>query len=118
MVRTYLVELRDLFRPGEMAGRIVGMDHDNASRARRDGLLQRMHVDMPAVIVKKRIADELYVIHVRQEIKQRIAGRGNQEFVAGIAQQAKNERVRLAGAGSEEQIIDEDLLAAFSVIVN
>ena len=66
-----------------------------------------MHIDVPAVIVKQRIAQELYVIHVSKEIKERITGRGNQEFVAGIAEQAKNERVSFTGAGSEEQIIDK-----------
>ena len=93
------------------------MDHDNASRARRDGLLERMHVNVPAVIVKQRIADELYVIHVGQKIKERITGRGDQEFVAGIAEQAKNERVSFTGAGGEEQIVDGNMLAAFGVIV-
>src|SRR5690348_14673004 len=93
------------------------MDDNNAACKRRNCLLQRMRVDVPAVIVKQRIADELYVIHVRQEIKKRIAGRGDQEFVAKIAEQAKNERVILAGAGGEEQIVDGNVLAVPGVIV-
>src|SRR5690349_5916596 len=100
-----------------MASGVIGMDHDYATCARRDGLLQRMHVVVPPVIVKERIADEFYVIHVREEIKERITGRGNQEFVAGIAEQAKNERVSFTGAGGEEQIVEGNMLAAFSVIV-
>src|SRR6476646_4645500 len=72
---------------------------------------------MPAVIVKKRITRELYVIHVSQEIKQRITGSRNQKFVAWIAQQTEDERVSFAGARSENQIIDRNAFAVFSVVI-
>jgi len=62
------------------------MDDNHAPGLRCDGLLESMHIDVPAVVVKEWIADELYVIHVRQEIKERVTRRRNQEFVAGIAQ--------------------------------
>ena len=93
-----------------MAGGIIGVDDDHAACAWRDSLLERMHVNVPAVIVKQRIARELYVIHISQEVEEWIAGSGDQEFVAGIAEQAKNERVSFTGAGGEEQIVYGDML--------
>src|SRR5262249_41840 len=59
-------------------------------------------VELPAVIVEQRVADEFYVLQLGEKIEERIAGRGNENFVAGIAEQAEDEGVGFAGAGGEE----------------
>ncbi len=76
-----------------------------------------MHIDVPAVVVKKRIANQLHIIHVSEKIKERIARRGNQKFVAGIAEQAEDKRVSFAGAGGQEQIVDSYAFAAFGIVI-
>src|ERR1051325_182572 len=76
-----------------------------------------MYIDMPAMVIKKLITRELYVIHVGQEIEQRISRRRNQELVTGIAQQTKNERVRFTGAGSQDEIINGDAFTKRRIII-
>lgn len=60
-----------------MARGIVGMDDDGGAGARSDGTFERREVELPAVIVKKRIADEADVVDVGEEIEKRIAGARN-----------------------------------------
>ena len=57
------------------------------------------------MIVQQRIAQQLDVTEIGQEIKQRIAGSRNQDLVARIAEQAENERIRFAGSGCQYQIV-------------
>src|SRR5207245_10391059 len=57
----------------EVRRRIVGMNNDDSTRARRDGLLQRMKIDLPAMIVNEWIAHQVDVLYFCQKIKQRIA---------------------------------------------
>src|SRR5262249_13165223 len=111
------VQLPYLCRFSEVASGIVGMYNDDPSRAWGDRLLQRMKINVPAVVVKERIANELHVLNICKEIKQRITRRGDQELVAGIAQQAEDKGVSLAGAGGEDQVLDRDLGAAGLVIL-
>jgi len=95
-----------------VAGRIVGMDDDQPARAAGRSRGQSREINLPAVVIEQRIAHELDVAEIGQKIKQRIAGSRNKNFVARIAEQAKDERVRFAGSGSQNQIVSSywDLL--------
>lgn len=86
---------------GEMAGRVVGMDEDDGAGARRDGGLQRGEIKLPAVVVDERRQDEANGLGVGQIVKERITGRGDENLVAGVAEQAKQKAVCLAGAGGQ-----------------
>lgn len=68
-----------------------------------------MKINLPAVIVEERVADELNVEEIGEEFEERIAGGGDENFVAGIAEEAKDEGVGLAGAGGEENIFDREI---------
>src|SRR5579859_2941937 len=99
-----------------MPGRIIRMDDDNAARSRREGLPERVQVNVPAMIVKHGVAHQLYVIHIGQKIEKRITRRWNQDFVSRIAKQAEDEGVRLAGADGEQEIVGGDLRTSLRVI--
>src|SRR5207247_10992912 len=92
------------------------MNDDDSARSRRDGLLQRMKIDLPAVVVKEWVARQFHVLNFRQEIKQRITRRRNQNFVAGITERSKDVGIRFAGAGGEENILGRNVVLARSVI--
>src|SRR6266581_3315968 len=92
------------------------MNDDDSARSRRDGLLQRMKIGLPSVVVKERVARQLHVLNFRQEIKQRITRRRNQNFVAGITQSSKHVGIRFAGAGGEKNIFGRNVVVARSVI--
>src|SRR4030095_1411944 len=99
-------QLRSLRRGCVMASRIVGMDDDYGARfggARRG---ESGEIDLPAVIVEKRIPDELYVAQIGEKIEEGITRSGNQNFVAGIAQKTEYEGIGLAGSGSQHQAVD------------
>ena len=83
----------------EMARWIIRMHDYNSAGARCNGLVYSVHVDLPAVIVEEGIARERDILDVREEIEERIAGLGNEYFVSGIAQCAKDEGVGFTGAG-------------------
>src|SRR6266404_8529209 len=77
--------------------------HDQHSpRTRRERLAQRCEIDSPAIIIEKWIGNELNVGKIGEKFKQRVAGRGHENFVAGIAQQSKNMAVAFAGTGGED----------------
>ena len=88
-----------------MAGGIIGMDHDDGSRASGQQSFEREKIDLPAMVVDERVTHEPYVLNIGQEIEKRIARSGNQKFVAGIAQRAEDERVGLARAGGEQMSV-------------
>src|SRR5207302_10400241 len=71
---TKLVERRQFSRFNEAPRWIIGMDHNNSARLRNDRLPQAVQIDLPAMIVDQRIRLDLYILDVRQKIKQRIAG--------------------------------------------
>ena len=71
---------------------------------------------MPAVIVKKRISNQLYVIYVGQKVKQRIAGSRNKKFVARIAEQSKYKGVGFTGAGSQDQIVNANAFIVLGIV--
>src|SRR6266702_2668668 len=75
------------------------MNDDDSARSRRDGLLQRMKIALPSVVVKEWVA-----------------GLGDQQLVAGITDRSKDVRIRFAGAGREENILGRNVVLARSVI--
>src|SRR5207248_2386173 len=62
-------------------------------------------VQVPAMIVKKEVGDQLHVLHIGQQIEQGIAGGRNQDLSAWVAQQAEQEGVALARAGGEHDVV-------------
>lgn len=110
------VQLLAFLRRHQRSGRIVGMHHHHGARPGRDGAIQRVHVDQPAVVVDERIGHQTDILQARQELKQRIAGRGHQDFVAGVAQQAEQVGVGLAGARGQQHARRRDHDAEFGVI--
>src|SRR5262249_32680615 len=78
----------------------------------------RSEVDLPAVMVDEGITDEADVVEVSKKIEERVAGGGNQYFVAGIAQQAKKIGVAFAGAGGEKEIVRRNPCVFFCVIAD
>src|SRR5436853_4566449 len=87
------------------AGGIVGMDNQDSPRRWMDFFLQCFEIDVPAVVVKKRVVHQADIVQVGQKLEQRIAGRWNQNFVIGIAEQAEEKRIGLAGAGGENDFL-------------
>src|SRR5258706_12509928 len=86
--------------------------HDQHSpRTRRERLAQRCEIDSPAIIIEKWIGNELNVGKIGKKFKQRVAGRANENFVAGIAQQSKNATVAFAGPGGEDNAFRIDALS-------
>src|SRR5258706_12307214 len=86
--------------------------HDQHSpRTRRERLAQRCEIDTTASIIEKWIGNELTVGKIGEKFKQRVAGRGNEYFVAGIAQQSKNMAVAFAGPGCEDDAFRIDALS-------
>src|SRR6185312_10345088 len=61
---------------GEVSRGIIRMNHNHCARARRDRGFQSMKVNLPAVVVNKRIAHKFYILDIRKEIEKRVAGRG------------------------------------------
>ena len=92
------------------------MHHDDRSRARRDRLLQRVKIHLPAMVVDERIPRRLYVLNVREKIKERIARRGNQNLVPVIAQQPKRVRIGFARARGQENVVKVDMNATLRVV--
>ena len=87
-----------------MARGIIGIDDNESTSARGDRLLQSVEINLPSVVVQQWIADELYVVNIRQKTKERITGLGYQKLVTRIAKKAKRKRVGFAGAGGEDYV--------------
>ena len=89
---------------------IVGMNSENRSTARIgclcaiDRFEERHDLDLPTVIVNQFIRKQLHVLNLGEEVEERITRSWNQHRVSGIAEQAKQERIRFAGAGREDEI--------------
>ena len=74
---------------GVMACGIVGMHEDGGASAGGDGPFEGREIKLPAVIIDERVADEFDVIEIGEEVKERVAGAGDENFVAGIAEKAE-----------------------------
>src|SRR5256885_4029833 len=59
-------------------------------------------INLPAMVVNKRVRHQIHVLQIAQKIEQRIARLRNQNLVFGIAKQTKDVRVTLAGAGDRK----------------
>ena len=105
-----------LLIPGEMAGRIIGVDDRNRPGADGDPAAQRLEVKMPAMIVEKLIRNQPHVIQLGQEIKQRVPRLADQYFIPGVAEQAEEKTVGLAGAGGEKDLFRVDPGSMVAVI--
>src|SRR5580700_9294458 len=81
------------------------------------GFVERREVDVPSVVVNQGIGNQLHVLQVGEKFKQRITGVGNENFVVGIAEQAEDIRVALAGAGGEDHGFGIDVLVLRTVII-
>src|SRR5437879_4050848 len=81
------------------------MHQNDSSGPRRNGHFQGRQINLPAMVVNKRVRHELHVLQIAQKIEQRIARLRNQNLVFGIAKQTKDVRVTLAGAGGENNIL-------------
>src|SRR6266702_6718252 len=92
------------------------MNDDDSARSRRNGLLQRMKIDLPSVVVKEWVARQLHVLNFREKVEERVAGLGDQKLVAGITQSSKDVRIRFAGAGREENILGRNVIITCRVI--
>src|SRR5580692_8234265 len=101
-----------------MAGGIIGMNHDDGSRASVQQSFEREKIDLPAMVVDERVTHEPYVLNICQEIEKRIARSGNRNFVAGIAQNAEDERVGFARACSEQHVACRYTGAAVRIIAD
>ena len=97
------IEAVEFFGLHVRAGGIVGMDEKNRAGTRRDGVFERLEIDEPTVGVGEGVWDEVDVLQAGQEFEEGIAGSGEEEFVAGIAEEAEGVGVGFAGAGGEEE---------------
>ena len=99
------------------------MHDEDGARARRDGSAERVEIDGPASfrvsigIVVQRVLAEDDVVKLRDEVEERIAGPRYEHLVAGIAEQAEEKAVGLAGAGGEAEVVDSDVGAVVAVVV-
>src|SRR5262249_21151786 len=85
--RTNRVQTEGFVGFGKVSGGIVGMHHDDGTSARCNRLLQSVKVDVPAVIVKKWVAQEFDVLYLSKEVKQGMDAPRTQHFSASVAQQ-------------------------------
>src|ERR1700737_236290 len=65
----------------EGASRVVWMHDEHGAGTLRDNRAQRREIDLPAMIINQRIGGQSDVREIGEKFKQRIAWRGNQDFV-------------------------------------
>jgi hypothetical protein len=101
---------------GEVAGGVVGVHEDEGARFGREGAAETFGIDLPAVVIDERRGLEAHVIEVGEEVEERVGGLGNEDFVAGVEEQAEEKTVGLAGAGGEDDLLGIDLRAVAGVV--
>src|SRR5258708_40285603 len=79
------------------------MNDDHRVRPASPRFVERIKIDLPTVIVDKRIWNELHVRQIGQKLKQRITWLGNQNIIARIAKQPEYVRISLTRTGSHHQ---------------
>jgi hypothetical protein len=87
----------------EVAGGVVGVDDEDGAGAGGDGGFEGVEVDGPAVpvvagIVKQRVLAEADVVEAGDEVEEGVAGAGDEDVVAGVAEEAEEEAVGRSGA--------------------
>jgi hypothetical protein len=90
--------------PGGMAGGVIGVNEENGTGSRGDALLESREVDPPAVVIEEGIGLEVDVLEIGEVVEEGIAGLGNEDLVAGIAEEAEEVSVGLAGAGGQGDV--------------
>src|SRR5712692_9747073 len=95
---------------------IIGVDNNHAARAGCDRLLQGVKINLPAVVIDQGIAHEPYVLNIGEKAEKRIARLGDQDFVTRIAERPKNKGIGLAGAGSENDLLNRNLISPGGVV--
>src|SRR5579864_49495 len=63
---------------------------------------------MPAMIVKQGVVAQFDILQSGEKFEKRIARHGYEDFVARIAEEAKDERISFAGAGGEKDVVTAD----------
>ena len=80
------------------------MHDDDGPRLRCDGAANALGIDLPPVLVDQRRGLQAHIVETRQEIEERITRLGDKNLVAGIAQEAEEKAVGLAGAGGQNDL--------------
>jgi hypothetical protein len=84
------------------AGGVVGMDKQNRAGARGEGVFEGLEIDEPAVGVGEGVGFQMDVLKAGEKIEEGVAGFGEEEFVARVAEEAEGVGVGFAGAGGEK----------------
>ena len=94
------------------ASGIVGMNEEDGTGVRGNGTFEGAKINEPALGVFEGVRNKVDVLQAGEEFEQRIAGFGEQEFLAGIAEQAEHVGVGFAGAGGKQERfrIDSDVM--------
>ena len=78
-----------------MAGGIVGVNEDDGTRGRCDGAAKTFRIHLPAVVVDEGREGEADVVESGEEVEERIAGLGDENFRARVAEEAERGSCRL-----------------------
>jgi hypothetical protein len=108
--RANLVQALNLPHLAKVPGWIIRVNHNHPASPRSNSPLQLMKINLPTMIVNERIPHQLHIRQFRQVIKQRIRRRRNQNLVARIAKQPKNEGVSLASRSSQEKFVNRNAI--------
>jgi hypothetical protein len=87
-----------------------------AAGAGGDRASYRLRIDLPALVVDERRGFEAHIVERGEKVEERISGLCDEDFIAGIAKQAEEEAVRLAGAGGEQQLVGIERHAVAGVV--
>jgi hypothetical protein len=107
---------------GEVAGRVVGVHEDDGAGAAGDGGAEGFEVDGPAGVgagirVKvEGVFAEDDVVELGDEVEEGVAGAGDEDLVAGVAEEAEEEAVGLAGAGGEADAVGGDVGGVIAIV--
>src|SRR5208282_1128800 len=91
------------------AGWVVGMNENHGARPWGGRFVERIEVDLPAVIVEQRIRHEFNVSKIGEKLEQRITRLRYKNLVSGIAEQTEDIRISFAGAGGQKQALGVEI---------
>ncbi len=94
------------------------MHQQDRAGSRADRAFEAVEVNLPAVVVDEMKRPKLYVLNRGEKIEERIARMRDEDFVAGLAEQSEEERIRLARAGRQNEMLGIDAGALLFVIAN
>ena len=90
---------------GDRAGRVVRTDDQERTGAGTGGPLDAGQVDGPRAVAGEVVVAGHEQIHLRQVVEERIARARHEHFIALVAEQLEQQRIRLAGAGRQGDAI-------------